>query len=328
MTQIAKDVLERYQVRKSKKQKDAFIAYVRELAEQRGYDLKIEKGSFGARNIVIGDPERAKVLYTAHYDTCAWLPFPNFITPKSPLIWILYQLVTTLLFIVLPVFLLFFAGLFLYAGIGALLSFLLPIDGDVWSAVGGELVAPILFLVLGFGALALMIAGPANKHTANDNTSGTVLLLEILDALPKEQRDKVCLVFFDLEEAGLFGSASFAKTHKSVMKNTLLLNFDCVSDGDHLLFVAGKGAREDCALIASAFEGSDEKTVEVLSKGAVYPSDQVNFKRGVGVSSLKRSKKFGLLYMDRIHTAKDVVFMEENIALLKAGALKLPELMV
>ena len=60
-----------------------------------GYDFKVEKGAFGARNIVIGDPEAAKVLYTAHYDTCARMPFPNFITPKCLPIYLLYQILLT-----------------------------------------------------------------------------------------------------------------------------------------------------------------------------------------------------------------------------------------
>lgn len=314
MTETTKTVFEKYEIRKTKKQKQAFCEYVGDVAARHGYSHFTERGSFGANNIVVGDPESAKVIYTAHYDTCARLPFPNLITPKNFLLYLLYQLGVIFLFFLLPLFAIGFI-----IGAAAALT-------DTHELLSDAIYA--LYMPLTIVFMLLITVGPANRHTANDNTSGTVLLLEILDALPKEQRDKVCLVFFDLEEAGLFGSASFAKTHKSVMKNTLLLNFDCVSDGDHLLFVAGKGAREDCALIAAAFEGSDEKTVEVLSKGAVYPSDQMNFKRGVGVSSLKRSKKFGLLYMDRIHTAKDVVFMEENIALLKAGALKLPQLLV
>lgn len=92
MTETTKEIFDNYQIRKTKKQKTAFIEYVKKLAEEYGYSLKVEKGSFGVRNIVIGDPDTAKVLYTAHYDTCARLPFPNFITPKCFLIYLLYQL--------------------------------------------------------------------------------------------------------------------------------------------------------------------------------------------------------------------------------------------
>ena len=89
MTESTKTVFEKYQVRKTKKQKSGFIGYVSEYAESLGYEHKLEKGSFGARNIVVGDPEKAKEVYTAHYDTCPVLPFPNFITPKNIGIYIL-----------------------------------------------------------------------------------------------------------------------------------------------------------------------------------------------------------------------------------------------
>ena len=61
-------------------------------------------------------------------------------------------------------------------------------------------------------------------------------------------------------------------------------------------------------------------SVEVAKK-AFYPSDQINFNRGVGVSALKRTKR-GLLYMNRIHTKNDTVYDEENIEFLKNGAIE------
>jgi hypothetical protein len=53
-----------------------------------------------------------------------------------------------------------------------------------------------------------------------------------------------------------------------------------------------------------------------------YPSDQANFSRGVGAAALKKAKG-GLLYMDRIHTKRDTVYMEENIVYLTEGAVRL-----
>ena len=67
MTQTTKEIFEKYQVRKSKKQRSAFIEYVKGVASNLGYEVKIEKGSFGSRNIVVGDVDKAKVLYTAHF---------------------------------------------------------------------------------------------------------------------------------------------------------------------------------------------------------------------------------------------------------------------
>ena len=84
MNETTARLFESHEVRKTKKQKSAFIDFVSERAEQLGYECKVERGSFGARNISVGDVNTASVVYTAHYDTCPRLPFPNFITPKTP----------------------------------------------------------------------------------------------------------------------------------------------------------------------------------------------------------------------------------------------------
>ncbi len=302
MTSIAQKLMEEFQIRKSKKQKRAFRAWVRETLEKEGYSVTEEKGNFST-NVIAGDPDTAKVIFTAHYDTCAVLPVPNFITPRNFFLYLLYQL-----FLCAIIFGCTFGSEF------ALLA--LWDDCPLWAAM------LIVYVVMGFFCWWL-IDGPANKHTANDNTSGVLTLLETALALPAEQRDKAAFVFFDNEEKGLFGSTAFAGKHKKVKKNTLLLNFDCVSDGDFLHFFPAKKVLKDeetVERLRSAFQPSGEKTVTV-AKG-VYPSDQKCFARGVGVCALKHSRFCGY-YMDRIHTNKDTVLDERNIALLRDGALRL-----
>lgn len=308
MTETTQTVFEKHQIRKSYAQKSAFIQYVQSTAAKLGYQSRMEKGYLGARNVVVGDPDTAKVVYTAHYDTCAVMPFPNFITPKCIWLFLLYQILVGILLVVIPSILL-----------GALSAGL---------AVCGIEIDPLLlydlWLILILAMCWLIMAGPANKHTANDNTSGVTTLLDTMTALPEELRGEVAFVFFDLEEIGLFGSAGFASKHKKVTKNTLVVNFDCVSDGNNILFVLRKGATLYTEAIKTAFPSTEAFTVEVASKGAIYPSDQANFVRGVGVAALKKTKG-GLLYMDRIHTKRDTVYMEENIAYLTEGAVRLAE---
>ncbi len=309
MTETTKTIFEKHEIRKSKKQKTAFIDYVRATAAAEGYESHTEKGYFGARNIVVGDPEKAKVIYTAHYDTCARLPFPNFITPKSIGIYLLYQLALTILLMGLP--------FLLMTGIGVLLT--------ACTAISDAALGMILYygwLVLLVAELWLMMAGPANRHTANDNTSGVTTLLDIMHALPAELRGEAAFIFFDLEELGLFGSAGYASKHKQIMKNTLLMNFDCVSDGDTILFAVRSGAKSYMPAIRSAFPETAALRTEVASKHVFYPSDQANFTRGVGVAALKRSRS-GILYMNRIHTKNDVVYEEGNVAYLTEGAVRL-----
>ena len=81
--------------KKSKAQKQAFRTYLHSVAQQQGYTTTEERGALGATNLIVGSPDTAKVVYTAHYDTCAALPFPNFITPKNFLLYLLYQLLIT-----------------------------------------------------------------------------------------------------------------------------------------------------------------------------------------------------------------------------------------
>lgn len=307
MTETTKVILEKYQVRKSKKQKKAFASYVEQISTEEGYSYKTEKGLFGAENLIVGDPKNAKVVYTAHYDTAPALPFPNFITPKNFLIYILYNIVIVLGFLAIAYII---GGIF----------------GAIFTAANIDMYfARLISLCVYFALLILLLLGPANKHTANDNTSGVTLLIDIMKELPEDRKSEVAFVFFDLEESGLFGSYSFAKKHKEEMKNKLLLNFDCVSDGNNMLFVLRKGEIKHRAAIEKAFESKDNFKVEIADKNVFYPSDQVNFPCGVGVASLRSTKK-GLLYMNRIHTSRDVIYQEENIEFFKNGAIELPNL--
>ncbi len=311
MTQTTQTILEKYQVRKTKKQKEVFREYAKSVAEDNGYSVNIENGYLGAKNIVIGDVDDAKVIYTAHYDTCPRFLFPNFITPKNIFIYIIYQLVLVLVLfaILVPVWLLEGFLLGLLSGIS---GFDIP---DLFISLAAEI--PIIAI------LCLALFGPANKHTANDNTSGVTTLLDIMQDLPEDERKKVAFVFFDLEETGLWGSAGFASKHKKIRKNTLVINFDCVSDGNNFLLVVKKDAANYKKVIEDAFQSNEDKTVEVISKGAFYPSDQANFKCGVGVAALKKAKNSKLLYMNRIHTNKDVIYQEENIEFLKNASVEL-----
>ena len=195
----------------------------------------------------------------------------------------------------------------------------------------GEVCPPVVAIAVMYAVVLFFLwwiyAGPANQHTVNDNTSGVLTLVEIAQQLPEELRGKVCLVFFDNEEKGLLGSAAFAKKHKAVRKNTLVVNFDCVSDGDSIQLFPAKGlkkGKETLSVLEAAFLPAGEKTVEVVRSFGFYPSDQAKFKQGVGVCALKKSRIFGW-YMDRIHTKKDTILMEENIHLLRQGALRLAQ---
>lgn len=304
MTDASRHVLDQFMVRKSKAQKAAFRDWLCQTLRELGYDPQIEEGRslVTSHNVVVGDLDKAEVVLTAHYDTCAVLPFPNFITPRNPVMFILYQVLIVLIMITLAV--------------AAELLVLSLID-SLWVALL-TMYAVMIFLIW------WMLAGKANKHTVNDNTSGVITLLEIAQTLPEDQRGKVVFVFFDNEEKGLFGSAAFYKAHKAQMRKKLLLNFDCVSDGDHILFFPSKALRKSGAeldRLERAFPPSGGKAVKIVRRGfAIYPSDQKHFPQGVGIAALHRAPVVGY-YLGRIHTGRDTVMDEANIELLRRGTL-------
>ena len=297
------DILQAFPVRKNKTQKQEFRNAVQSYMSRLGYSPAVEKGSFGCRNVVIGNPETAQYLVTAHYDTCARLPIPNLITPCNFWAFIGYQLVLTLVMLLLPAIPGALAGLL--AGsfdVGYYVWFL-----GVWAVIG------------------LMLFGPANPSNVNDNTSGVVTLLEIARSLPEGQRGKVCFVLFDLEEAGLIGSAAYRKAHKKASDNQLVLNLDCVGDGDHIRLFPTKKLKKDRKKLTSLYKACGyfgKKNVLVQEKGfSVYPSDQANFPYGVGICALRKKGK--TLYLSRIHTPRDTVLEETNVNILRAALISL-----
>lgn len=309
------EILLNYEIRKSNKEKTAFIAYLKERLTKSGYDpekdIVIEekgKGLFKSRNIVVGNPEKAEVLFGGHYDTCAWMPFPNFMAPTNPVLFWGYQIVLTVMIFVSAALVGFLAGLF-FGGNGAVAYFTF-------------LIALILMMIQ-------MMFGFRNKHTANDNTSGIITLTHILENLPQEQRDKACVIYFDNEEKGLFGSAFFYKKHRKQIKGKMLINFDCVGDGENIVTMADGKCRKDpkYQLFVDALKQEEKafngKYLCRKMKFMQFPSDQMNFKKGIGVCSLKKSP-IGY-YVARIHTCFDTKCRMENVEYLTKSMVEFVE---
>lgn len=297
MQNLSQIIFDSYQVRKTRAQKTAFIELLqKELPE---HTITIEENpKIKSRNIVIGDLATAEYILTAHYDTQPVMPFPNFITPKNFPIYLLYNIL-----IVLPILL-----------IASVLAAVLR------SFTDSRFVMLLVLYPLLFAFLYMLMFGKANKHTANDNTSGVITLIEALH--DEAIRKKCVFVLFDHEELGLLGSKYFSKLHKDEIQGKLLLNFDCVGLGDYFMLVQNKQAKPQFEeLLKSAFQPGNGKEVTFeCACNTRYPSDQKNFKLGVGVAAFKKMRFLGY-YMDRIHTKRDTILQEENIAFL-VGALR------
>lgn len=291
------DILKLHPIRKTKEQKESFRADVLSYIKELGYSCKIESAKLGVNNVVIGDPDTARYLVAAHYDTPASIGVPNVCNPTSRIRFLVKYLFSV--------------------AIGACAG---AVPGALISA--GEYLPGVLFLGLVFVLLYLMFNGPANVNNANDNTSGIVTVLEIARTLPESQRSKVCFVLFDQEEKGLLGSSAYRKAHKAVTEKQLVLNLDCVGDGDHILFMPTKKARQDERLISRLkYLGGwfGKKQILTIEKGyCAYNSDHKNFPLSVGVGAFHQKKGKGFV-LDKIHTKHDTNLDMTNVNLLRAA---------
>jgi len=301
ISELSSRVLFDYKIRKTQDQKTRFIELVVKDLLEEGHIVRVEEsnGLIRNRNIVVGDLSSARIICGAHYDTPARLILPNLVTPRNIPLLILYQLLLALVLIA--------PCLVLALLIGTVTS----------SGLLGLLVFESLLVLMIF----LLLAGPANPNNFNDNTSGTVTLIEILKKLSPEERSELAVVFFDNEEKGLIGSYKFAKLHLRELVGKLVVNFDCVSDGDILLLVRNRRMRKDAEasnVFVSSFENSFSK--EILSASCFNPSDQMSFgnNRTVTFAAMRKARLVGL-YVGRIHTSRDVIFDVRNIKVLSDG---------
>ena len=298
------EILQQFQIRKSNKEKDRFIDYLSARLTKAGYteeDIQLQtkgKGLFRTQNIIVGNPDEAKIVIGAHYDTCALSPVPNFMAPTNPFLFLLTQCCILLAILLL-------SGL---VGFGLMLLCSSPTVG--YFGFLGALIFLTIQLMFGF----------KNRHTANDNTSGIITITRILETLEPEYRSKVCAVYFDNEEKGLLGSGFFADKHSKIKKGNILINFDCVGDGTHLVTMAKRKARKEphYQLFTDILQKhSATKELQYHPRKMLpmmFPSDQIYFRKGIGVCALKRSP-LGL-YCARIHTPFDTHCREENIQFL------------
>ena len=291
------DVLEQFPIRKTKTQKSEFIETVTDYAGKLGYPVTVEAEKRGVRNIVIGKPDAARYLITAHYDTPASIGLPNFIAPNNPLCFFGIQ----------------------FALIAVMLAVSSAVGFGVYWICGNERIGFLAGYFFYFAILILMLKGPANRSNANDNTSGVVTVLKTLTELPEELRDRVCFVLFDMEEAGLVGSAAYRKRHKEASENQWVLNLDCVGDGDIIQLTPVKKGRQDALLLErlSRICGkAGDKELRLRSKGFYKgSSDHKNFPKGVAIMAFRYKKGIGL-YCGRIHTWRDKILDETNTSLL------------
>ncbi len=292
---ICEQITQLFPIRKTAAQKKAFRQWAMGEMSRLGYRAWVEENDNGRQqNIVVGNPEHAQVIFTAHYDTPSTILLPDLQIPRNFPVYLLWQLL-----IIGGMLLISLAAGF---GLGLLMG-----SGDVMilTFFGA-------FLVL----MWLQIGGIANKNNVNDNTSGVAALLETMARIPEENRAKAAFILFDNMEKGRRGSKAWARDHLEVQHTRFVVNADSVGVGDVFLAAASSLAMQlpQYVLFEKLMTAIPGKTCRchssVTTRGS---SDFRSFKCGVGVTAYREVSGVGL-YLGDLHTSRDTEADQGNIA--------------
>jgi len=106
-------------------------------------------------------------------------------------------------------------------------------------------------IVLGAHYDAVRLPDGSLSKGAVDNAASSVILVRLAEAIKAEPLSvRVRIVWFDMEELGLVGSAEYVKAH-AADRITAMLNFDINAYGSTILF--GPSERPDNAALRRAF---------------------------------------------------------------------------
>jgi Zn-dependent M28 family amino/carboxypeptidase len=141
-------------------------------------------------------------------------------------------------------------------------------------------------IVVGAHYDAVRLPDGSLSHGAVDNGASTVMLVRLADALRTEMLPvRVKVVWFDMEELGLIGSARFIESHASE-RIAAMINFDINAYGDTILF--GPSAGPDTAgLRRSLRETCAAVSIECVGFPQMPPGDDRSFtSRGIPAVSV------------------------------------------
>jgi Zn-dependent M28 family amino/carboxypeptidase len=132
-------------------------------------------------------------------------------------------------------------------------------------------------LVVGAHYDASRLADGTLSAGAVDNAASVVILVRLADTLSRARpRSQIRVVFFDMEELGLLGSAHFVQAHRERPMRAMV-NLDVNASGDTLIF-GPRAAANDTALLAVrlACVGIATACVEFPQ---MPPGDDVSFQK-------------------------------------------------
>ena len=308
MSRYADRILREYPVRRKPAEKEKFRLWLMGTLKELGYQPKLQSRetplNFGGNvvNVVAGDPETAKVILIAHYDTGVRSLLPQLYMPTRPMTAFLYLALTPVL-VLLGSFVLSFALTF-------------PFDLPQYTLP--------FFLILLVTALLYLRFGPSETRNLNDNTSGVAALMETAAALTPRYRGEVAFAFLDGGFGGLSGAKGFRARYPSA-KEKPVININCIAEGGEILILPNKYSRWDGEMLdafVDSFENGEHTAVYLKTDGLVYyPSDNRAFRHSFALCACKKVKGFGRI----IYPTKTKSIDKEKLDILKSGLCKLIE---
>ena len=287
------EINKKYPVRRTEEQKNNFIKFTKD--ELTKYNVSVNAETIDKHtNIIIGDVEKAKVIYTAHYDTPASSVFPNLMFPRNKILSYVY--VFTYAFIIV-----FFSFVFAF-----LFKKIFNFNNDALIVV---------YLIIYFLLFYVCTRCVTNKNNINDNTSGVATIFTLVSGM---KNNNVAYILFDNEEKGKLGSKAYSKKYKDILKDKLIINFDCVGNGNNIIVVCKDKAinHEYYKLLNESLKPNEEFNVKMYSmKGSSSNTDFLNFECSLSVMACKKSRLVGY-YTPNIHTPFDTVASSKNIDFL------------
>ena len=283
MNQYAERIARDFPTRRKAKEKENFRTWLVWELREMGYHVSLQSSEAAlqmrgnATNVIVGDPEKAKLIFTAHYDTGVKEPLPTLIMPTRPVTYTLYQALTPVLML--------------------LLSFLAAF-GITFAMNRPHLTLP-LFLVFLISLLCYIRFGPSETRNENDDNSGVAVLLETAKNITPRYRGTVCFVFFDCGAQGMQGARGFRRRYP-ISREKNIIHLDCVGQGNELLILPSKHSRWNAELLDLIHDSFAEvelpegKTAFVKTDGLVYyPSDNRKFRYSTAICAVKKVAGFG-----------------------------------
>lgn len=283
MTEKLLDELSYLQERMHKNSKKTFREYLETKAKKLNLNYNIYPKSYASKNVVIGDLRKAKYVLGAHYDT----------PPRMPA----FLMRSVLLFNIFSI--LFIASIFVI-----LITFELPL------IIGFIVYVVSFFYLMGYGI--------ANKYNYNDNTSGVLTLLSLME---KVKNKDVAYVFFDNEEKGLIGSMQLAFIMRKIKsyqpRKKVFINFDCVGRGNVFCINSFKNKVIPQELIdLSKQQDTKNISFEHRKPSPFEASDHFSFKGWNSLGIMCYNKKRQKYNLKNIHSHKDKYIDIDNINVL------------